>query len=73
MKKSEKLKGKEKVQEKAASRKRTLRIVSVVAVIIIVIAGVTAYLSLYNPFVVVSARRYGERGLHGHVREQDRL
>jgi peptidylprolyl isomerase len=54
MKKSEKLKGKEKVQEKAAARKRTLQIVSVVAVIIIVIAGVTAYISLYNPFVVAA-------------------
>jgi peptidylprolyl isomerase len=55
MKKSEKLKGKEKVQEKAESRKRTLRIVTVVAVIIIVIAGVTAYISLYNPFVVAAS------------------
>jgi peptidylprolyl isomerase len=54
IKKSEKLKGKEKVQEKAAARKRTLQIVSVVAVIIIVIAGVTAYISLYNPFVVAA-------------------
>jgi len=55
MKKSEKLKGKEKVQEKAAARKRTIQIVAVVAVIIIVIAGVTAYISLYNPFVVVAS------------------
>ncbi len=55
MKKSEKLKGKEKVQEKAASRKRNIRIAAAVAVIIIVIVGMTAYLSLYNPFVIVAS------------------
>jgi len=54
MKKSEKLKGKEKVQEKAAARKRNIRIAVVVAVIVMVIAGVTAYISLYNPFVVAA-------------------
>jgi FKBP-type peptidyl-prolyl cis-trans isomerases 2 len=54
MKKSEKLKGKEKVQEKAAAKKRTLQIVAVIAVIVIVITGVTAYISLYNPFAVAA-------------------
>lgn len=52
MKKSDKLKGKEKVQEKTAAQKRRVQIIGIVAVIVIVILGATAYISLYNPFVV---------------------
>jgi len=54
MKKSEKLKGKEKVQEKAATKKRNIRIAAAAAVIVIVIAAVAVYMSLFNPFVVAA-------------------
>lgn len=55
MKKSEKLKGKEKVQEKAAAHTRNVRIAVAAAVIAIVVVGATAYISLYNPFIVAEA------------------
>jgi peptidylprolyl isomerase len=55
MKKSEKLKGKEKVQEKAAARKRQYKLVGVVAIVAIVVICAAAYLVVFNPFTVAEA------------------
>ena len=55
MKKSDKLKGKEKVQEKAAAKKRNTKIAVAVVLVVLVIAAATAYISLYNPFVVAAS------------------
>lgn len=55
MKKSDKLKGKEKVQEKAAAKKRNTKIAIAIVLVVMVIAGAAAYISLYNPFVVAAS------------------
>ena len=51
MKKSEKLKGKEKV----AARKRQYKLVGVVAIVAIVVICAAAYLVVFNPFTVAEA------------------
>ena len=51
MKKSEKLKGKEKV----AARKRQYKLVGVVAIVAIVVICAVVYLVVFNPFTVAEA------------------
>ncbi|MFA7694725.1 MAG: FKBP-type peptidyl-prolyl cis-trans isomerase [Methanoregula sp.] len=55
MKKSEKLRGKEKVQEKTAARKRQLKLAGIVGVVAIVVICIAAYFMVFNPLVVAEA------------------